>query len=183
MLWGGASGSLEVRAEGGATHLRARFPYGQATELAPGRREVIASRAFAERIEAGAEIHLLSGHSYDRPLASTMAGNLSLRDGDDALEITAEIEDGTSWARDFLAAHRSGLIKGLSPGFRVSAGGERVEQRGDGLLRTITKAALFEVSTVTRPAYPQAQIEARCWGAATVAGDNGSPHPLYRWRI
>lgn len=182
MLWGGASGSLEVRQTGGATRLSARFPYGQATELAPGRLEVIAARAFAERIEAGAEIHLLSGHSYDRPLASTMAGNLSLRDGDDALEITAEIEDGTSWARDFLAAHRSGLIKGLSPGFRVSAGGERVEQRGDGLLRTITKAALFEVSTVTRPAYPQAQIEARCWGAEVPDVGKFRPHPFHRWR-
>jgi len=111
-----------------------------------------------------------------------MAGNLQLRDGDDALEITAEIESGTSWARDFLAAHASGLVRGISPGFRVSAGGERVEHRGDGLLRTITKAALFEVSTVTRPAYPQAQIEARCWGAERLTGQTFPPHPLYRWR-
>ena len=84
MLWGASLGALELRSEGGATRLRATFPYGAETELAPGRREIIASRAFAERIEAGGEIHLLSGHDYNRPLASTTAGNLSLRDSDDA---------------------------------------------------------------------------------------------------
>ena len=182
MLWGGHLGALEIRAEGGATHLRARFPYGAETELAPGRREVIAPRAFRDRIEAGEEIHLLAGHDYNRPLASRSAGTLSLHDSDDALEIRADLDGGTSWAADFLAAHRAGLIRGLSPGFRVAGDGERIERRGDGVLRTITKAALFEISAVTRPAYPAAQIEARAWAA------NSSPaeriaHPLNRWRL
>ena len=41
MLWGAFNGSLELRAEGGATRLTARFPYGRETEIAPGRFEVI----------------------------------------------------------------------------------------------------------------------------------------------
>ena len=163
MLWGASLGALELRSDGGATRLRATFPYGAETELAPGRREVIAPRAFADRIEEGGEIHLLSGHDYNRPLASTTAGNLSLRDGDEALVIEAEIDGGTTWARDFLAAHASGLIRGLSPGFRVDQGGETVTRSHNGVLRTITRASLFEISAVTRPAYPQAQIEARAW--------------------
>ena len=137
MLWGGFNGSLELRTEGGATRLRGRFPYGAATVLAttPTRkREVFAARAFAARIEAGEDIHLLAGHSYDRPLASRSAGNLRLTDGDDALTVEAEIEEGTTWARDFLAANAAGLIRGLSPGFRVPRGGERIEQRGGGVL-------------------------------------------------
>ena len=184
MLWGGNLGALEIRAEGGATRLSARFPYATETELAPGRREVIAPRAFADRIERGEEIHLLSQHDYAKPLASTAAGNLSLRDADDALTIEAEIDGGTTWARDFLAAHGQGLIRGLSPGFRVDQGGERIERRGAGILRTITRASLWELSVVTRPAYGSAQIEARAWETHQDRQPyRGAVHPLNRWRV
>lgn len=174
---------MELRSEGGETRLRATFPYAQETELAPGRHEAIAARAFASRIEAGEDIHLLSGHDFAKPLASRAAGTLKLTDGDEALTVEATIDDGTSWARDFLAAHRSGLIRGLSPGFKVSIGGERIEKRSSGLLRTITSAALFELSAVTRPAYPTAQIEARSWALAQdEAPDAGLRRVLSRWR-
>lgn len=183
MLWGGNLGALELRSDGGATRLRATFPYGAQTELAPGRAEVIAPRAFAERIEAGADIHLLAGHDYEKPLASRAAGNLTLHDGDDALTIEATIDPGTTWARDFLAAHGAGLIRGLSPGFRVQAGGERIERRGAGVLRTISRADLFELSAVTRPAYPAAQIEARAWENHQDRQPlRGPAYHLNRWR-
>lgn len=182
MLWGGNIGALEVRQEGGETRLSARFPYGAQTELAPGRLEVIAPRAFRGRIEAGEDVHLLAGHDYDKPLASRAAGNLTLTDTADALMIEARIDGGTSWARDFLAAHAAGLIRGLSPGFRVPVGGEKVEQRGAGLLRTVTRADLFEVSAVTVPAYPAAQIEARAWQAVGERPDAGLHRMLQRWR-
>lgn len=181
MLWGAYGSALELRTEGGATRLRASFPYGAEAELAPGRREVIASRAFAARIEAGEDIHLLSGHDFGKPLASRAASTLTLTDTDAALVVEARIDAGTSWARDFLAAHASGLIRGLSPGFRVAPGGERIESRGNTLLRTVTAAALFELSAVTRPAYDGAQIEARCWQAPAQTAP-GAAHPLNRWR-
>ena len=184
MLWGGNTGTLEIRAEGGATRLVARFPYGAETELAPGRREVVAPGAFADRIQAGEDIHLLSGHDYNHPLASRAAGTLTLTDTESALEIRATIQDGTSWARDFLAANAAGLIRGLSPGFRVEPGGERVVRTGNGILRTITRAALFELSAVTRPAYPLAQIEARAWETSQDRQPaRQAVHPLNRWRF
>ncbi len=163
MLWGAASGALELRAENGGVRVSGRFPYATETELAPGRAERIEARAFADRVNSGEDIHLLFGHDYDRPLASRAAGNLEITDTDAALEIRATITGSTSWAADFLAAHEGGLIRGLSPGFRVSKGGERIERRGGGLLRSVTRAELFEISAVTRPAYGQAQIEARAW--------------------
>lgn len=181
MLWGGHIGSLELRSEGGATRLTARFPYGRETEIAAGRLEVIAPRAFRDRIDRGAEIHLLAGHDFNRPLASRSAGNLTLTDSDDALLIEARIDEGTSWARDFLSAHGSGLIRGLSPGFRVPRGGERIERRGDGILRTITSADLIEVSACARPAYPDAQIEARNW-QPICENTVRAYHALQRWR-
>lgn len=183
MLWGGHAGSLELRSEGGATRLMARFPYGRETEIAAGRFEMIAPRAFAGRIAAGEDIHLLSGHDYGKPLASRAAGNLTVTDSPDALVIEAQIDGGTSWARDFLAAHGSGLIRGLSPGFRVPLGGERIDRRGTAVLRTITSADLFEVSAVTRPAYPDAQIEARNWQPLCRYEGGAKAHPLKRWRL
>jgi uncharacterized protein len=182
MLWGAATGALELRAtDNGGVRLAGRFPYATEAELAPGRAERIEARAFAERIEAGGDIHLLSGHDYAKPLASRHAGTLEIRDTPEALEIEATLSAGTSWAADFIAAHRAGLIRGLSPGFRVPPGGERIERRGDGLLRSVTRAELFEVSAVTRPAYPAAQIEARSWTAATT--NLVFAHPLKRWRL
>lgn len=183
MLWGGNLGALEIRAEGGETRLSARFPYGAQTELAPGRHEVIAPRAFSGRIEAGEDIHLLAGHDYEKPLASRAAGTLTLTETDEAVTLEARIAGGTSWATDFLAAHRAGLIRGLSPGFVVDRGGDRIESRGNSLLRTVTRAQVFEFSAVTVPAYPSAQIEARAWETHQDRQPvRGAVHPLNRWR-
>lgn len=186
MLWGAAHGALELRATGnGGVRVTGRFPYGAETELTPGRSEVVEARAFAGRIEAGADIHLLFGHDYDRPLASRAAGTLMVTDDDAGVSIDATVNGGTSWARDFLAAHGAGLVRGLSPGFRVPAGGERIERRGDGLLRRITAGEVFEFSAVTVPAYPQAQIEARNWAADRDANLHlyaGLHRTLGRWR-
>lgn len=182
MLFAFNPGDLELRSEGGATRLRARFPYGAETELAAGRRETFAPGAFAASVGDGAnDVHLLMGHDFNKPLASRAAGTLQLRNSDTALEIEATIDGGTSWARDFLAAHAAGLIRGLSPGFRVPAGGERIERRGNDLLRTVTAATLFEVSAVTKPAYPQAQIEARNWSCPAPA--QARPSAMARWRL
>ena len=182
MLWGAMTGSLELRQEGGETRLTACFPYGRETEIAAGRHEQIAPRAFRARIEAGEEIHLLAGHDFNKPLASRAAGTLTLTDTDDALLIEARIEGGTSWARDFIEANRAGLIRGLSPGFRVTRGGERIEQRASGVLRTVQSADLYEISAVTRPAYPEAQIEARNWATPILPAEKNC-RALNRWRL
>lgn len=182
MLWGAASGALELRATEGGVRVSGRFPYNMETELVPGRFEVVEPRAFSARIDAGEDVHLLSGHDYQKPLASRSAGTLTLRETPEALELEARIEGGTSWAQDFLAAHKAGLVRGLSPGFRVPAGGEQIERRGNGLLRRITRAELFELSTVTRPAFEQAQVEARSWQADRSA-NLPFYNPLKRWRL
>ncbi|MEQ9257505.1 MAG: HK97 family phage prohead protease [Roseovarius sp.] len=192
MLWGAHNGSLELRTEGGETRLRATFPYGEIAVLADGgrfgreRQEVFAPRAFAERIASDEDIHLLAGHDFDKPLASRAAGSLTVTETDQALTMEARITPEmaeVSYARDFLNAHAAGLVRGLSPGFRVRPGGERVEERGKAILRTITAADLIEISAVTRPAYPKAQIEARSWifdphvNRALILSHNSS-----RWR-
>ncbi len=166
LLWGGAIGGLELRAAGdGGARLAGSFPYNRATELGPGRRESITSRAFAARIEAGEDIHLLLGHDFNRPLASTRAGSLRLEDRDDALVFEAEITPdmaASTTARDAMAMIRGRLATGLSPGFVVRQ--DEVRKAQDGLLRVVRRADLHELSVVTRPAYSLAQVEARQWG-------------------
>ena len=101
------------------------------------------------------DINLLVGHSFDKPLASKRAGTLLFNDTDEALLFEAiivpEIQESTWW-KDFSAAFLSGLMIGISPGFRVAPPeaveeAEKVEEEdpseGTALIRTIFAAILF----------------------------------------
>ena len=186
MLWGGSLGGLEVRQEGDAVRVAGRFPYDTRTQLAPGYFETIARGAFASRVNSDDDLHFLSGHNFEKPLASRTAGTLEVREETDALTFEATVAAHTSWARDFLAAHGAGLIRGLSPGFRVTKGGEFVTRANGVIHRSITAAELVEVSAVTRGAYPSAQIEARNWTPEGIPHcerpDAGLHRTLKRWR-
>ena len=210
MLWGGSNGSLELRRSGDGSHrLRGTFPYGKAAVLSDGgrtgrpRKEVIASGAFSYRIENPLEdIHFLVGHDYDHPLASKGTQTLSFRDTAAALLFEAVITPAiaeTAHGRDALALIGAGLAVGISPGFRIPPArtvpdAEEIEEEADdgsidedgqprrgAIIRTIKAALLYELSLVVRPAYPDAQIEARNWAPhrATLQ----APHPLNRWRL
>jgi len=191
LLFGGAGGALEIRAGvNGAARIAGRFPYGARAVLSDGagrgrrREERFAARAFEQRIiDPQADIYLLAGHAFDRPLASRAAGSLAVTENDDGVSFEAELSPevaGTSHGRDALALLRAGLATGLSPGFMVAPDGERVTQEGEAILRTITAAALFEFSIVTVPAYPAAQAEARNW---TPDATSARVHPFSRWRL
>jgi HK97 family phage prohead protease len=192
MLWGGHKGGLELRhSADGSIRLQGRFPYGAATVLSNGRvtkSEVFEARAFRDRIEADEDIYFLSGHDFEKPLASRSAGTLILTDTDEALTFEATISAelrSVSYVADAVGAIEAGLIKGVSPGFRVSAkeGAERVEKTSDGLRRVVRSADLFEISAVTKPAYPQAQIEARSWAHEALEVKTPKPSHLNRWRL
>lgn len=184
MLYAPVAGRLEVRADGdGSQIIAGRFPYGVEAELSRGRWETFAPRAFASRVSDGeADIHLLAGHDFNRPLASRRAGSLTVNDTDDGLAFEARISPevaGTTHGRDTLALVSAGLSVGLSPGFRLSPDGEAVQRRDNGLLRTVRQAELFELSVVTRPAYESAQVEARSWELSEYT----RPVPaVWRWR-
>ena len=130
MLFGGLeTGSLEVRrAADGSQTLRGRFPYGQPAVLSDGgrngrpRKEIIAPRAFRYRIEDPKEdIHLLVGHSYDRPLASKSTGTLNLTDTDAALLFEAIITPALSQT-----SYVQGRVQPVARGDRAADGGVAV---------------------------------------------------------
>jgi HK97 family phage prohead protease len=187
MLHGLTGGALELRADAlGGKRLTGSFPYGRLAVLSDGGRtgrpekETFAPRAFEYRVaDPEAEIHLLSGHRYDKPLASRLNGTLKLRDTDRALEFEAHIVPEiaeTSHGRDALALLVAGLATGLSPGFRLPP--ERAVPRKEAeeyedeehdpgndmhraRIRRIKQALLFELSIVTAPAYAEAQVVTR----------------------
>ena len=174
---------LELRAAGdGTRRLKGRFPYGKRAVLDAGgkgrrpKKEEFAPKSLAFAVEdPDRDVHLLLGHSFDKPLASKKARTLILLDSDDALSfeaiLTPEIQEA-SWVKDFIAGFLAGLITGISPGFRI-APPEVVENpeevteedpsEGNALIRTIFAAILFELSIVTRPAYHETELDMRSW--------------------
>ena len=210
MLTGFADGGLELRKRAsGALALQGRFPYGKRAVLSDGgrtgrpKKEVIAPRAFGFRVDDPKEdIHFLVGHSFDKPLASRGAGTLDLVDSDDALTFTATITEEmqeVSYVKDILAGIAAGLTLGISPGFRLPPKRavpepEKIEDEGmdpengayNAIIRTVLAALLYEISVVTRPAYPEAQVEARNWGPDGLISPNGFGDGLQqafsRWR-
>lgn len=199
MLFGFHAGGLEVRRQhGGGVGISGAFPYNSRAILSDGgrtgrpRKEEFAPGAFKFSVDSDAEIHLLSGHDFGKPLASRGAGSLSLTDTKDALTFSAEIAPemaDVGHVKDALAGLAAGLIVGISPGFRIPPertvpNAETVTEedpaQGTALIRTIHQAILFELSLVTRPAYSETEVEARNWSP--------TPHwarpvsHLQRWR-
>jgi len=145
-------------------------------------KEVFAARAFSFRLDNPSEdIHLLIGHDYGKPLASRSAKSLDIRDGDEAVTFTAEIRDElrqAPYVQDAIGQLEAGLVGGISPGFRL-APARRVPQaveisqepirpsegmHGATIRRILAGAALlYEMSIVTRPAFPETQLAMRDW--------------------
>ncbi len=176
------TGDLEVRAgRNGRRKLRGRFPYRKRAVLSDGgksgrpQKEEFAPRAFGYRVEdQTAEIHLLVGHSYDKPLASKLTNTLQLVDSDEALTFDAEISEAiadTSYGSDILKQIDSGLAVGISPGFRTppkravavaevftDEGHDPARGMHNARIRTVLQALLYELSIVVRPAYTEAKV-------------------------
>lgn len=182
MLIAISEGNLELREAGSSPVLAGRFPYSVPTVLSDGRSEVFEARAFGASVNDGGDIHLLLHHDIDRPMASRSAGSLKLTDTNEALEFEATLSAemrAVGYVKDFLTILASGLVGGVSPGFRVSEGGDYVKRVSSGLMRVVKSANLIEISAVTKPAYPAAQIEARSWN---ITGPKFKAKIADRWR-
>lgn len=167
---------LEVRQQRGRPRIFGRFPYNAWAVLSDRgavRKESIEPGAFSYTLDDPLqEVSLLFGHSFDKPLASRLAGSLTFEDSEDFLSFIAEIPEGAERAShvvDALAMLGAGLIRGISPGFRVPPKdvvpkAERlVPEPGNPsvFIRMLAKLVLYELSLVTRPAYEASTAELR----------------------
>lgn len=174
MIW--EADALEVRQKDRRPIIAGRFPYKALAVLSDRgtvRKETILPGAFSYALgDPKREINLLLGHSFDKPLASKLAGTLTLKDTEDFLEFIATIPEGAERAThvtDALAMIGAGLIRGVSPGFKVPPkdvvpdAEKLVPEPGNPsvMIRTLAQLVLFELSLVTRPAYQDAEAELR----------------------
>ena len=175
---------LEVRQQKGRPRIFGRFPcntWAVLSDRGAIRKESILPGAFSYTLENPLEeISLLFGHSFDKPLASRLGGSLTLRDTEEFLEFIAEIPEGAERAShvvDALAMLGAGLIRGISPGFRVPP--KDVVPNAESLvpepgnpsvfIRMLKALRLFELSLVTRPAYEASQAELRAMNSRHIS--------------
>lgn len=138
-------------------------------------------------------IHVLAGHSFDRPLGDMKSGTARVASSAEAVEFEVDLPpdgDQPSWMADTVRMVRAGLAGGVSPGFRVppasavaDAEGLEPEPGNPGVqVRVIRQAVLDELSIVTRPAYSETEIVARAdelFGAPAARGRERARRWLY----
>ncbi|MGA3433080.1 phage major capsid protein [Lactiplantibacillus plantarum] len=104
---------------------------------------------------------MLDQHDYSKPLASVKAGTLELTPDDKGLHFTATLDDSVSYANDAYQNVKSGNVDSMSFRFDVDDNGDEFTQDEQGnVTRTIKQVKdLFEVSTVTIPAYDDSNVQ------------------------
>jgi uncharacterized protein len=133
--------------------------YGEETELFPGVYEEVDSRAVANSL-ANNDIRCLFNHDTGVVLGRMGNQTLELRSDDKGLYGKVEINRDDPDAMAIYSRIKRGDINACSFGFFPIK--EDVETRDDGTTKFILREIdLFEVSTVTFPAYPQTEVAAR----------------------
>ena len=178
---------FEIRQEGDDTTITGRFPYSSPATVADRgtvRKESFEPGSMRFAIEdAERDIHLLVGHSFDRPLASKLAGSLVLADTAEGVTFRATLPRENlrpMYMNDAVAMLGAGLVGGISPGFSVppksavpnaeSTMTEAAFNAEHGLpaapdpnvrIRLLRAVVLHELSLVTRPVYKDTDVAVR----------------------
>lgn len=158
---------IEVRAEGGEVSVRGHAAvFDTPTMIGPpgvGFEEVIAPGAFRKTLADGADVRLLFNHNPDLVLARTKSGTLRLHEDKRGLAVDARLAP-TSVGRDLAVLIERGDVSQMSFGFRVVKDRWENVRREDGSSverRTVLEAQLFDVSSVTYPAYDETDLALR----------------------
>ena len=121
-------------------------------------------------------VHVLGGHSFDRPLGDLKSG-AKIVSTKEAVEFEVALpdeKDQPGYMQDVVRMIRAGLAGGVSPGFKVppaaavrNAETFEPEPGNPGVkVRVIHAAVLHELSIVTRPAYSETEIDVRAFQTA-----------------
>lgn len=135
------------------------------TEIGGYFREQIRRGAFGQALKSS-DVHALFNHDDNVVLGRMKAGTLRLSEDDKGLRAEIDPPD-TQDARDLVAKMKRGDIDQMSFAFSMRGGVQEWDETGDLPLRTIVAVGeLYDVSVVTRGAYPTTEIGVRCLEAA-----------------
>lgn len=121
-------------------------------------RERVMPGAFARAIRDKQDVRHLQNHDVNRVLVRTSAGTTVISEDETGLRFETLLPD-TSYARDLAALVARGDVDEGSFGFECRAGGDRWVKEGGVEVRELVDVDLFDVSTVTFPAYPGTDAE------------------------
>ena len=158
---------LEIRAGGeDAKHMSTIKGYGlkwsETINYGDMFRERFVKGAFAETLGKH-DVKLLIGHNYEAlPLARMDTGTMRVHENEWGLVFEADVDERDPEAASLAAKVRSGLADGMSIGFSMRGGSERIEQGKGGKdldLHIIEKVGeLMEISVVSFPAYSSSSV-------------------------
>lgn len=150
---------FKTRAEGGRFFIDGYFAvFDSEYELWEGASEQIAPFAFDETL--GDDIRALVNHDTTLVLGRTAAKTLNLRVDENGLFGVVEINTADQDAVNLYERVKRGDVSQCSIGFDIIS--QKSEIRADGgVLWTIERVKLWEVSVVTFPAYEATSVEAR----------------------
>lgn len=121
--------------------------------------EIIRRGAFSKTLNDGADVRALWNHDPNYVLGRTKSGTLELNEDDTGLRIEISPPD-TQWARDLMETIRRGDVDQMSFGFRTIRDRWQSDQNGV-TVRELLEVALYDISPVTFPAYPDTQVQVR----------------------
>ena len=151
----------ELRAGGPLKIGGTAVPYSRLSEDLGGFREQFAPGAFRGTLDDRTrDVVLLWAHDRTKPLASRLSGSLELRDAGDGLHFDASMNK-SSWSADAHAAISAGTVRTVSFGFAVLEGGESWRRDAAGVVRTVTRAELREISPTVMAAYQDTSVSVR----------------------
>lgn len=144
---------------------------------------------FVEQIEPGFfapalkhDVRALWNHNTDLVLGRTKNKTLALEEDEKGLRVVINPPD-TQWGRDAMELIRRGDVNQMSFGFSVKPGGDEWSSESNKIRVRTLKAggckALYDVSPVTFPAYPQtsAQVRAMVESLSHSEGDEPGQEP------
>jgi uncharacterized protein len=159
---------LEERSAASPTIKGISPPFNSKSEDLGNFREVFAPTAFDKVVgrhkndpRGGMDVVALFDHE-GQPIGRTTNDTLKLAISERGLAYSISPPD-TTLGRDIITLVRRGDLYGASFAFSVAPGGESWTQEADGsAVRTVSEVgALYDVSVVTRPAYPQSSAALR----------------------
>ena len=144
------------------TRVAGSLPYGVDGVVSMARGEYVRFLPGSLTDSLAGEIMLLAGNSYDDVLASTIAGNLRLRDTDEALKFVGRKLPNTTYAENFISKLNAGLVRGVTAGWANAGSVTTTEDLPNGGKRIVVQTArLCEMRLRTRSAFDGERVVAQ----------------------